>query len=366
MNANNTLTENDAAHPSALSPTRTARTTVRDRATELAPPHNVPEPKADAASAAAEAAAMRRSRRRRLLFRCVRLVLSGALMAGAGLYARHAFLSATSEQAFINAEMTVLRAPIEGQLLLEPVQPGALIGGGAKLFRVENPRFGNQEAMAQSNWVRELTERLQAEAEEAAVHLRQQEQVYQLHEKLYEQQLISKLAFLEEETKLTLARTTLTNKEAQARQAESRMREVERQVELQKEAVVQMPFDGVAWTIPARTGAQVAPHEAVLQVIDPRRVWVEAFFDERHAAKMRMGARVTIHALSGPERWRGRVESVRAGVGRIASDNTAGLAVDLTRHNVEVRVAMESNNPYAASDFFGVGRSVVVTLDDFE
>src|SRR5262249_8151178 len=158
-------------------------------------------------------------------------------------------------------------------------------------------------------------------------------QVYELHAKLYDQQLISKLAFLEEETKLTLARTTLTNKEAQARQAESRMREIERQVQLQKEAVVQMPFDGVAWTIPARTGSQVQADEAVLQVIDPRRVWVEAFFDERQAAKMRAGARVTIHALNGPECWRGRVESVRAGVGRIASDNTAGLPVDFTRHN---------------------------------
>ena len=231
--------------------------------------------------------------------------------------------SATSEQAYINAEMTVLRAPIEGQLRLEPVQPGARIVRGATLFRVENPRFGNQEAMAQSNWLRELTGRLQAEADEAAVRCQQQEQVYRLHEKMHEEKLISRLAFLEEETKLALARTALTNKLVQARQAEARAREVERQVELQKEAMVQMPFDGVAWTIPAKSGAQLAAHEPVLQVIDPRRIRVDAFFHEKYAPKLRVGARVTIRALDGGDHWPGRVESVRGGVGRIAFEDFA-------------------------------------------
>ena len=366
MNATNTCPERANAPPTPLPPTRAGRTAVRNHDTRVSrqfPPREM----VGEGAVTVEAISARRSSPRRLFFRCARVVLTGALLAGAGVYARHAFLSATSEQAYINGEMTVLRAPIEGQLRLEQVQPGALIRGGATLFRIENSRFGNQEAMAQWNWLRELTGRLQAEAEEAAVHCRQQEQVYRLHEKLHEQKLISQLAFIEEETKLALAQTALTTKQAQARQAEARMREVERQVELQKEAMVQMPFDGVAWTIPASTGAQISAHEPILQVIDPRRIWVEAFFHERHAPKLRVGARVTVRALNGPETWLGRVESVRAGVGRIAFENfTAGLPGDFTRHRVAVRVAMESNNPYEASQFFGVGRSVVVGLDEHE
>ena len=302
-----------------------------------------------------------------MFFRCARLVLTGALLAGVGAYARHTLTSATSEQAYINAEMTVLRAPIEGQLQWQPVQPGTTLFRGTEVFRVENPRFGNQDAMAQLNWLRELTDRLRAEADEAAVRCRQQEQVYRLEEKLHEEKLISRLAFLEEETKLALARTALTNKQAQARQADARAREVERQVELQKEAMVQMPFDGVAWTVPAKNGAQVAAHEPVLQVIDPRRIWVDAFFQEKHAPKLRVGARVTVRALDGRETWRGRVESIRGGVGRIAYENfAAGLPGDFTRRRVAVRVAMESDNPYEASQFFGVGRSVVVAVNDHE
>ena len=304
---------------------------------------------------------------RQLFFRCARIAMTGAVLSGVCMYAKHTFTSATSEQAYINAEMTVLRAPIAGQLTVIPAEPGTAIALGAVLFHVANPRFGNQEAMAQLNWLRELTERLQAEAEEATVRARQQEQVYRLHEKLHTEKLISRLAFLEEETKLALTQTAQTNKQVQVRHAEKRQRELERQVELQKDATVQMPFDGVAWTIPAKTGAQVAVHEPVLQVINPRRVWVDAFFHEKHAAKLQIGAPVTIRAVDGPETWPGRVESVRAGVGRIAYENfAAGLPGDFTRRRVSVRVAMESENPYAANQFFGVGRSVVVTINGHE
>jgi len=365
MNTSTTCPERVSAIPSP--PERTTRTSTSNRLTNVSLLRQPVEPEVVTGPLVVEPKAEPPSSRRRLFFRCARLMLTGAVLAGVGAYARHTFNSATSEQAYINAEMTVLRAPIEGQLRLEPVQPGALIFRGATLFRIENPRFGNQESTAQLNWLRELTERLQAEAGEAAVRCQKQEQVYRLHEKLHEEKLISRLAFLEEETKLALARTALSTRQVQARQAEARTRDVERQVELQKEAMLEMPFDGVAWTIPAKTGAQVAAHEPVLQVIDPRRIWVDAFFQEKHAPKLRVGARVTVRALDGRETWRGRVESIRGGVGRIAYENfAAGLPGDFTRRRVAVRVAMESDNPYEASQFFGVGRSVVVAVNDHE
>ena len=367
MNTSITCPDRVSPMPSLPTPASHARIGTGNRLTRTSTLSPTARPEAVMGAVAVEPQSEHPSGRRRLLFRCARLVLTGAVLTGAGAYAIHTLTSATSEQAYINAEMTVLRAPIEGQLRLEPVQPGARIVRGATLFRVENPRFGNQEAMAQSNWLRELTGRLQAEADEAAVRCQQQEQVYRLHEKMHEEKLISRLAFLEEETKLALARTALTNKLVQARQAEARAREIERQVELQKEAMVQMPFDGVAWTIPAKSGAQLAAHEPVLQVIDPRRIRVDAFFHEKYAPKLRVGARVTIRALDGGDNWPGRVESVRGGVGRIAfEDFAAGLPGDFTRRRVAVRVAMESNNPYAASQFFGVGRSVVVEVNDHE
>ena len=309
----------------------------------------------------------RRSAWRRMLFRSVRLLLTGAVLAGAGTYIRHVVTSAASDQAYINAEITPLRAPIEGQLRLEAFQPGTLISQGANVFSVENSRFGNQEVNGQLNWVRELTDRLQAEADEAGVRCQQQEQMYRVYEKLHRDKLISDLEFIDEQTKLAVSRSAFTNKQAQVRQAAARAREVESQVELQKRAVVNMPFNGVVWMVPAKPGAQVAAHEPVLQVIDPQRIWVDAFFHEKHADKLRPGVVVAIRAIDGVETWRGRIESVRAGVGRIAYDNfPTGLPGEYGSRRVAVRVTMESKNPFGASQFFGVGRSVVVSLADHE
>jgi multidrug resistance efflux pump len=308
-----------------------------------------------------------RSGFRRFFFRCVRLLLTGAVLAGVGSYVKQMVISATSEQAYINAEMTLLRSPIDGQLRLNSVEPSSLIPKGATVFTIQNPRFGNQEVNSQMNWLRELAERLQAEADEAAVRLEQQEQVYRLHERLHEQKLISNLEFIEEQTKLALVGTAATNKLRQAVQAQARAQAVERQLDLQKTAVVQMPFDGVAWTVPARDGAEVGAHDPVVQVIDPKRIWVDAFFHERHANKLRPGTVVHIRSLDGKESWKGRVESMRAGVGRIAYENfAAGLPGDSSRRRIAVRVSLEWTNPYESNQFFGVGRSVVVSLIDHE
>ncbi|HKS37252.1 MAG TPA: HlyD family efflux transporter periplasmic adaptor subunit [Verrucomicrobiae bacterium] len=293
--------------------------------------------------------------------------MAAALLSGGMLYARAIFTTATSDQAYINAEITALRAPIDGQLFLEASGSGRMLSAGAALFRIKNPRFGNQAAVSQLNWVKELAERLRVEGDEAAIRFQTQKEIYELHQKLFAEKLISRLAFLEEQTRLALAGSALTNKQAQAAQAEERCREMEGQVALQKEAAVAMPFDGIVWSVPARNGAQVSVHEAVLEVVDPKRVWVDAFFHERHAEKFAVGTPVNVRTIDRNAVWCGTVESVRGGVGRIPYDGVTAVSPgDYTRRRIAVRVRMNSDSPFDASRFLGVGRSVVVTLGGHE
>src|SRR4030095_6829574 len=162
-------------------------------------------------------------------------------------------------------------------------------------------------------------------------------------------------------------RTTLSNKQAQAQQALARHAEMQRQVELQKGAVATMPFDGVAWTVAARDGVAVSAHEMVIQVIDPTRIRVDAFFRERHSHKIVIGMSVSIRSPDGKQAWRGWVESVRGGVGTIPYDDfPASIPGEFVRHRVAVRIRMEARTPFAASEFFGVGRNVVVSLKSDE
>jgi multidrug resistance efflux pump len=273
----------------------------------------------------------------------------------------------TSDQAFLNAPITALRASIGGQLQLAPLEPGTVVRCGQVLFRVENPRFGNLEAMSQLNWIQELVDRLRVESTEAELRHTKQEQIFQHYAALFREQLVSRIEYLEEESKVALCESTKTHKREQLRSAEARCRELEQHLALQKQAVTTMPFDGVIWAIRAQQGGEVSAQETVLHVLDPQRAWVDAFLHEKHADKFQSGIAVRIRTLDGRETWRGHVDSVRAGVGRMDPENSVAVpAGDLSRRRIAVRVKLDSVPPFDASQFFGVGRSVVVSLAEHE
>ena len=288
---------------------------------------------------------------------------AGVLVSFAAVYARAVFSTARSEVAFVNAEIVAFRSPIAGQVQLGRFESGRAIEAGSELFSVENARFGNEQAVAQLNWAKDAAERLQSESDEAAVRLRHQEEVTRLHEKMFAEQILPRMQLIEEQSKRELARTILSNKVALANKAAARVVELTKQVELQQTAAVTMPFDGVAWTVPAKTGSRIAVNEPVVEVIDPSKMWVEAYFAGRHASKLKAGAEVTVTTAVGELKSRGRIESVRAGVGRIRFEGVAAInPADYIAQKIAVRVRLDSQMPFTASEFFGVGRNVVVTL----
>ena len=322
---------------------------------------NGPPPPAPAALPA-EAKGSPPGQTRRIFFRAFRLALSGGLMWSVVFYTRDVVDQARSEQAYINGEITGLRAPISGQLHLETAS-GRLLRAGDNVFSIENTRFGNQEVSSQLNWVTESAERLEAESDEAALRFKQQEEIYRVHQKLFDEQVLSRLVLLEEQTKLEVARAAMTNKQTLAAQAKERWRNTQRQVELQRAATVKMPFDGVAWAVPAKNGAEVSTHETILEVLDPKRIWVDAFFAEKHLQKIEVGTAVQVRTLDGAFRCDGVVELVRAGVGRIPYEGQAAVNLgESPRRRVAVRIRLDAGHAFTSSEFFGVGRNVFVTL----
>jgi multidrug resistance efflux pump len=302
------------------------------------------------------------SRARRWLFRAVRLACAAALAYAAVVLVQKHVRVISSDQAYLNGSVTALRAPIAGVLRLEAFEPGVAVAAGATLFRVENPRFGNVEAMSQLNWVQELVDRLRVESTEAELRLAHQEELFRHQEALFRDKIISRIVYFEEESKVALSRITLNSKKDQLRAARARSQEIEKQLALQKQAVASMPFDGVVWSARVQNGSEVSSHETVLQIVDPGRVWVDAFVNERHTDKFQLGTPVMVRAVDGPQAWTGRVESIRGGAGRIDPEQfVAAPAGDLSRRRVAVRIKLESANPFGASEFFGIGRSVKVT-----
>ena len=324
-----------------------------------------PRPAAAAMTEAMEGTLATRCRRG--LFRGVRLAAAGGLAYGAVLLSQWHLNTVSSDQAYINGPITALRAPIGGVLQLGSWQPGMRVADGEEVFRVENARFGNVEAMAQLNWAEELVDRLRVDFAEAELRYAKQQEVFKHHEALFKQNLMPRIDFIEQEAKVELCRISMDNRKAQFRAAEVRRREIEQQVALQKEAVMTMPFDGVVWSVRGQNGSHVGTQESVIHVLDPKRVWVDAFLHERHADKFKVGTAVVVRGMDGRQSWPGRVESVRAGVGRLDPEQSIAVpSSDLTRRRIAVRVKIETAGPFTASEFYGVGRSVKVTLPDRE
>lgn len=304
---------------------------------------------------------------RRQVFRGFRLLLAGGLGLAAACLVQRQWTQVQSDQAFLNASITALRAPFTGQLQMEPMEPGTVLQSGQPVFRVENPRFGNLEAMAQLNWIQELVDRLRAETTEAELRDARQEQIFQHHESLFRGKLVSRLEYLEEESKVALCHAALTQKRERLRAAEARSQAMERHLELQRQSVATMPFAGVVWALLPQEGGEVSAQETVLRVFDPKRIWVDAFMHEKHAGKFQAGTPVLVRTLDGREKWAGRVESIRAGVGRMDPEGCVAVPPgELSRRRIAVRVKLEAAPPFSAAEFFGIGRSVVVTLADHE
>ncbi len=315
-------------------------------------------------SLAAEKEHRKSGRVRRIVFRCIRLVVAAGLLSGVGYFAWHAFTVVSSDQAYIHAEIVTVRSPIAGTLHLETLASGSVLKAGAPLFRVENPRFGNTPAAAQLSSARELCSRLEGDIAESEMRREKLAQLIKHDTKLKSEKLLAPVQLMEEEMKLSRAQATLTTKREQLIAAEARAREMSQQLELQKEAVMTMPCDGVVWSVNARDGEEIEPRNVIAQVMNPRRLWIDAFLPERHAEKLRAGMRLRFRLLDGGRMLEGRVESIRAGVGRIPYEGfIAVLPGEFAQRRVAVRVRIESQSPFSAEEFYGVGRSVTLQLD---
>ena len=300
---------------------------------------------------------------RRSFFRTFRLLLAASLLGALGFFGWRALTVVVSDQAYINAEIIPLRAPIAGALHMKNIAPGGIVDAGTPLLQIDNPQFANTPMASELNRMQETIERLRAECDEAEARLPKLEQIYQRAATMNREKLMSPVQFLEEEVKVTTARASASKRREQLDLSEKRHAALDKQAAALQSMTVNAPFDGVVWAAPAQDGAFVQPHETALQLIDPKQVWVDAYLPERHAGKFSVGMPVTVRLLDDQRQLQGRVESVRGGVGRVPVGNSGAVAPgEFAQRRIAIRVRLESANPFPASEFYGVGRSVALEL----
>lgn len=186
---------------------------------------------------------------------------------------------------------------IPGLVTAIPVEKGTEVRKGQVLLRLDDSEHRAQVRLAERS-----LEAARASAEQARAEAQQAQRLLKRAQSLAEAQVVS-------ETALELEQTRGLTTEAASLAAEARVREAEAALEVARATLAKTtmtaPFDGVVldvttevgeWISPAPPGVFIPP---VIDLIDPRALYVSAPIDEADVARLRVGfpVRVTLDAF---------------------------------------------------------------------
>jgi len=123
---------------------------------------------------------------------------------------------------------------------------------------------------------------------------------------------------------------------------------------------VQSPIDGVVLAVPATPGASVQAGQALVTVVDPAQMWINANIEETNIDRVKVGQPVTVRVDALNQDVQGRVESITPATAGtfslLPTSNTSGNFTKVTQL-VPVRIAVNLGNQPAL-----LGSSVEVKI----
>jgi multidrug resistance efflux pump len=110
---------------------------------------------------------------------------------------------------------------------------------------------------------------------------------------------------------------------------------------------VQSPLDGVVLAVPTTPGASVQPGQALVTVVDPTQMYVNANIEETNISRVKVGQSVTVHVDSLNEDVPGRVDAITPATGAtfslLPSSNASGNFTKVTQL-IPVRISLNLGN----------------------
>ena len=359
----------------------------------------LPAPAAPAMPVAA-APGKRRSVRRVLLPLVLCAALGGGAYAGWQWWMVGRFFVSTDD-AYVQADISVLAAKIPGYLAAVPVVNGERVRQGAVIARLDDgdyrlalqaaqdklatqestiARIGRQAEAAQAQVAQGAAqiEAARADAVRAAADFARATQMqadYVAKSRLDQARADrdrTEAAVKGAEAALLAARANVAVLQAQGREAESLAAELRTAVERARRdldfAVIRAPFDGVVGNKAVEAGAYVSPGSRIAALVPLQSVRVDANFKETQLARMRPGQEVLIHVDAYPDREIvGTVESLSPASGSVFSllppDNATGNFTKIVQR-LPVRIHVPAD--VAREGLLRPGLSVVVKVDTRE
>ena len=110
---------------------------------------------------------------------------------------------------------------------------------------------------------------------------------------------------------------------------------------------VQSPLDGVVLSVPSTTGATVQAGQALITVVDPTQMWVNANIEETNVSRLKVGQPVAVHVDALGTDVAGRIDSITPATSNtfslLPSTSTSGNFTKVTQL-VPVRISVNMGN----------------------
>jgi multidrug resistance efflux pump len=110
---------------------------------------------------------------------------------------------------------------------------------------------------------------------------------------------------------------------------------------------VQSPLDGIVLAVPTTPGATVQAGQALITVVDPGQMWVNANVEETNVSRLKVGQAVTVHVDALGADVPGRVDSITPATASsfslLPASNSSGNFTKVTQL-VPVRISLSLGN----------------------
>ena len=161
------------------------------------------------------------------------------------------------------------------------------------------------------------------------------------------------------------------NLEKQIQSIQSQLSTTSKELQVQQNVSVLAPTTGVIWSIDSQPQEIVEANKSIIQLLNCQNLWVEAFINETDANKLVVGQEAETNLdNSSNVQWKGRVETIRAGTGRVeVGQYVVEPPPEIARRQLPARVAAVRikvgwQKTPRFDDFCLAGRSVNVRFLD--
>jgi multidrug resistance efflux pump len=271
----------------------------------------------------------------------------------------------TSVDGVVDTKLMTVRSEISGIVKVPAaVFPGAVLKLGDLTYEIKNNRYSESDTVSRYYAIKNQLHLVIGECDGLQIELLQLARDRDRTERLLKEQIAPATRLEQIKLAYDRAESLLKVKRRQKEELQKDLNEILGHMDLLKAESRTAPFEAVVWAVFVRSNEFQAAASPLLELIDKREVWINAYFSEQHAAQLTLGKQVSVEVISTGKTTTGHIRFVRAGVGRTAiSSPVQSPPESLKDRIVAARVEFDPTQVFTSEEFLGVGRTVRVSIE---